>query len=38
LGFVVDVNETPLITKVTADNDYNVFMWIMEHLLPLPLW
>ncbi|MBI5779108.1 MAG: HEAT repeat domain-containing protein [Planctomycetes bacterium] len=38
LGFVVDVNETPLLTKVTADNDYNVFMWIMEHLLPLPLW
>ncbi|MEW6026916.1 MAG: HEAT repeat domain-containing protein [Planctomycetota bacterium] len=38
LGFLVDVNETPLLTKVTADNDYNVFMWIMEHLLPLPLW
>ncbi|HLD36838.1 MAG TPA: HEAT repeat domain-containing protein, partial [Planctomycetota bacterium] len=38
LGFIVDVNEIPLIAKVTADNDYNVFMWIMEHLLPLPLW
>lgn len=38
LGFLVDVNETPLLAKVTADNDYNVFMWIMEHLLPLPLW
>jgi HEAT repeat protein len=38
LGFLVDANETPLIARVTADNDYNVFMWIMEHLLPLPLW
>ena len=38
LGFVVDVNEMPLLAKVTADNDYNVFMSIMEHLLPLPLW
>ena len=38
LGFLVDVNETPLITKVTSDNDYNVFMSIVENLLPLPLW
>jgi len=38
LGFLVDTNEAPLMTKVTADNDHNVFMMIMEHLLYLPNW
>ncbi len=38
LGFLVDANDTPLITKVTAGNDYNIFMLIIEQLLPLPLW
>jgi hypothetical protein len=38
LGFLVDKNEVPLIYKCISNNDYNVFMMIMEHLSYLPIW
>ncbi|MBI4711980.1 MAG: HEAT repeat domain-containing protein [Planctomycetes bacterium] len=38
IGFFMERTPLPLLDKVTADTNYNMFMWIMEHLLPLPPW
>ncbi|MBI4711981.1 MAG: HEAT repeat domain-containing protein [Planctomycetes bacterium] len=37
-GFMLDRNPFPLINKVTADNDSELFMWTLENILPLPVW
>ncbi|MFH1228580.1 MAG: HEAT repeat domain-containing protein [Planctomycetota bacterium] len=38
VGFLMDKAPVPLIKRITANNNYNLSTYVMEHLLPIPQW
>jgi HEAT repeat protein len=38
IGFLLDKNNVRVINKFTADNYFDIFMVIMDHILPIPVW
>lgn len=38
IGFLIDKNPAPAINKFTANNYFDIYMIIMDHILPIPVW
>lgn len=38
IGFMIDKNPAPEINKFTANNYFDIYMIIMDHILPIPVW
>ncbi|MFA5793474.1 MAG: HEAT repeat domain-containing protein [Candidatus Brocadiia bacterium] len=38
IGFAIDKNSMPIINRFTANNHFDIYMIIMDHLLPIPVW
>ncbi|MFH1227587.1 MAG: HEAT repeat domain-containing protein [Planctomycetota bacterium] len=38
IGFMIDNNSVPVINRFTANNHFDIYMIIMDHLLPIPVW
>ncbi|MFA5795232.1 MAG: HEAT repeat domain-containing protein [Candidatus Brocadiia bacterium] len=38
IGLLMEKNSIPLVTQWLADNNTDIFTWIIDHLLPIPTW
>lgn len=38
VGFLLDKNSAPQINRFTAESHFDIYMIIMDHILPIPVW